>query len=69
MELSIDSRGTGLSNADKRKNKDLFIKELAEKKKSLDQLLSACYEEAIGVFLQVQERRMMALIMKTQASL
>ena len=48
VDLAIDPRLIGLSNTDKRKKTDLCRKELAEKKKSLDQLLSACYEEGDG---------------------
>ena len=48
VDLEIDSSRTILSNTDKRKKTDLCRKELAEKRKSLDQLLSACYEEGNG---------------------
>ena len=45
LDLIIDSSWEGLSNTDKSKKKGLFRKELAEKKKSLDQFLSTCHEE------------------------
>ena len=36
LDLSIDSRGVNLSKTDERKKKNLFRKDLAEKKKSFD---------------------------------
>ena len=44
MDLAIDSSGIGLSSTDKRRKREKLKKELVEKNKKIDQLLSACCE-------------------------
>ena len=48
MDTMMDSRGKELSNKEKKDKKEYFLKELAEKKKGLDQLLLVRYEEGDG---------------------